>query len=1033
MSHAQLMELEFEANLCEGLAERGWLYEDAGKPFGWNVGLAMVPGDVLHWLNVQYPNEYAKAVPEDLVNGVKDAAERKLLQHITKELAKTTRMDPNTGHPVGGLLGVLRRGFSYAQIGRPTAKFGPMVVFPPANPNLTEVVEASDAVRLRVLRQVRFDTATNESIDVVLTANGIPLVTMELKTDNTQTVNHAVRQYKQDRKPGKTRALLAPGRALVHFAVSNDLVYMTTKLQGEDSVFLPFNRGNDGHEGNPPSDGSSTNYLWRDILARGSFMRILKDFALWEPSKTGKKDEGRLIFPRFHQLRAVERVVGDIETTGPGGRYLIWHSAGSGKTKTIAWLSHRLIRHMSSGSKSTFDSVIVVTDRTVLDENIRDDMNLVQSSRGLVFTVGEKSGAKSPQLKKALLEGDHIITCTLQTFPEVMKLIEDTSELRGRRWAVIADEAHSSQSGSTARDLKELLADVDLGEDEDISADDLLQAKDSAIAASSNITFVALTATPKAKTLRLFGTERDGRWEAYDTYTMAQAIEEGFILDVLSNYSTYDMFLRVKKELEAETEIHVNTGEAVTNIVRYARLHPTAIAQKVRVVVEHFRRNVAHMLGGTAKAMVVTSSRIEAYHWSAKMNEYIETQGYPDMRTLVAFSGTLTPDGTDGVTEAGLNRRSDTAKAFREEDAYRVLIVANKFQTGFDEPRLMAMYVDKKLSGVATVQTLSRLNRNYPGKTPPMVVDFRNSPQSIEDDFKMYYSDAHVNGDVDPNALYTIADRLDTAGIYTATEMDAVAKAYLEDEGGEALAKSLGPIKNRWNGRWQQARLKKDKPKREELESFRADVIGYRNAWQFLSQIVDYQDPDLHRRAILTTLLARNLHVDGIQPDDSYLEGVQLSGVKFMPSAISEDHSLTEGGDGAIKLPEFEGEHKSGGAPARGPLDEAIDRVNEMFQAKGLDVSPTSVAGFITTYWGFLDANVEAVAMAKNNTVAQLKASEGFGGAVGVAVLKTCQESQEIQSYMTDPAFLAQITEITADALHAQHHSKPSADNSLES
>jgi type I restriction enzyme R subunit len=945
MSHAQLMELEFERNLCDELAERGWLYEDDGKPTGWDIALAMVPDDVLHWLNTQYPDEYAKAVPEDLLNGAKDIAERKLLQHITKELAKATRMDPTSGHPIGGILGVLKRGFNYAQVGRPTAKFGPMMEFPPANPNLTEVLKASDAVRLRILRQVRFDTATNESIDVVLTANGLPVVTMELKTDNTQTVNHAIRQYKQDRKPAKTRALLAPGRALVHFAVSNDLVYMTTKLQGEDTVFLPFNQGNEGHEGNPPSDGSSTNYLWREILARPTFMRILKDFALWEPGKTGKKDEGRLVFPRFHQLRAVERVVGDIETRGPGGRYLIWHSAGSGKTKTIAWLSHRLIRHMSSDSKSTFDSVIVVTDRTVLDENIRHDMNLVQSSRGLVFTVGEKSGAKSPQLKKALLEGDHIITCTLQTFPELMKLIEDTSELRGRRWAVVADEAHSSQSGSAARNLKELLVDVDLDDDEDISADDLLQVKDSAIAASSNITFVALTATPKAKTLRLFGTERDGRWEAFDTYTMAQAIEEDFILDVLSNYSTYDMFLRVKNELEAEAEIQVNTGEAVTNIVRYARLHPTAIAQKVRVVVEHFRRNVAHMLAGTAKAMVVTSSRIEAYHWSTKMNEYIASQGYADMRTLVAFSGTLTPDGTEGVTEAGLNQRSNTGRAFREEDEYRVLIVANKFQTGFDEPR------------VATVQTLSRLNRNYPGKTAPMVVDFRNSPKNVQSDFKVYYSDAHVNGDVDPNALYTIADRLDTADIYTLDEMNTVAKAYLEDEGGEALQKSLGLIKNRWNGQWQQARVKKDKPKREALESFRADVIGYRNAWQFLSQIVDYQDPDLHRRAILTTLLARNLHADGIQHDDSYLEGVQLSGVRFTPSAISEDHSLTDGGDGAIKMPEFEGEHKSGGAPSRGPLDEAIDRVNEMFQSKGVEVNSASVTGFITTYWGFLDSD----------------------------------------------------------------------------
>ena len=508
MSHAQILEYEFESNICSELGERGWLYQDDGDTdaAGWDEGLALVPGDLLHWLATQYPDEYEKAIPADLTGRPRDTAERALLTHLTKELGKTSRIDTTTGKTVGGLLGVLRTGFTYAQVGRPAAKFGPMIVFPPARPELIDVSEASDAVRLRVMRQVRFDTTTNETIDVVLCANGIPVVTMELKTDNTQSVNHAIGQYKNDRKPGPKRPLLAPGRALVHFAVSNDLVFMTTKLAGENTVFLPFNQGNNGHEGNPPSTtGSPSNYLWRDILSRPSFMRILKDYALFEPGRGAKKNDGRLVFPRFHQLRAVERTITDIETKGPGGRYLVWHSAGSGKTKTIAWLSHRLIRHVDSEAHSTFDSVIVVTDRTVLDENIRGDMGLVQSSKGLVVTVGEKSGAKSPQLKKALIEGDHIITCTLQTFPEVMKLIEDTSELRGRNWAVVADEAHSSQSGSSARGLKALLADIDVEDPENVSADELLAAKDSAIAASSNITFIALTATPKAKTLRLFG------------------------------------------------------------------------------------------------------------------------------------------------------------------------------------------------------------------------------------------------------------------------------------------------------------------------------------------------------------------------------------------------------------------------------------------------------------------------------------------------------------------------------------------------
>lgn len=1029
MSHTQLLEHEFESNLCDELAERGWLYESEGSPkaAGWDIARAMVPADVLHWLKTQYPDEYEKAVPSDLTNGTLELAQNKLLDHIIKELGKTTKMDPLTGHPVGGLLGVLRRGFTYAQVSRPAAKFGPMMEFPPENPNLLSVIEKSDAVKLRVLRQVHFDTKTTESIDVVLCANGLPVVTLELKTDNTQSVNHAISQYKNDRVPGPTRALLQPGRALVHFAVSNDMVYMTTKLQGADTTFLPFNKGNDGHAGNPPSEtGSATNYLWRDILARPTFLRILKNFALFEPNRS-KKGDGRLVFPRFHQLRAVERVVADIETEGPGGRYLIWHSAGSGKTKTIAWLSHRLIRHVGADAQATFDSVIVVTDRTVLDENVRDDMNLVQSSAGLVVNIGDASGAKSAQVKDALLEGNHIITCTLQTFPHVMKLIEDTADLHGRRWAVVADEAHSSQSGSTARALKGLLVDVDLDSDEEITADDLLAATDSAIAASANITFIALTATPKAKTLRLFGTPAEGedRWDAFDSYTMAQAIEEQFILDVLTNYSTYDMFLRVKNELEDENdEAEVETGRAVKDIVRFARLHPTAIAQKVQVVVEHFRRNVAHMLNGQARAMVVTSGRKEAVLWSEKMNAYIADKGYTGLETLVAFSGSVKNDAGDEVTEVSMNHVSDVAKAFREEDEYKVLIVANKFQTGFDEPRLMAMYVDKVLSDIATVQTLSRLNRMYPGKSAPMVVDFVNIPENIQKDFARYYTDAHVSGEVDANALYELAERLDAVGLYTETQMRAVAQAYMENAGGEAIQRALGPIKFAWSSELQKARLTKDKVRTEELKQFRSDAISYRNAWQFLSQIVDYDDEDLRLRAVLMTLLARNLHLTPEEYDSSYMDGVQLGGVKLVPDKVSADYRVDYIGDSGItiELPQFTTEPGGIGSRPRGPLDEAIEKVNDLFSDKGFEADPGSIAGFITAYWGFLDADEEAVAMAKSNNVEQLKGSAKFSDASDYAMFKAFQDTDEIKKALADPDVLASLLAITAQKMHSEHH-----------
>lgn len=1029
MSHAQILEHEFEMNICTELAERGWLLEHdgIGGANGWDVARAMVPGDVLDWLQSQSPDEYEKAVPSDLPVSSMLQAQEKLLEHIIKELSKATKMDPISGHPVGGLLGVLRKGFKYSQVGRSTATFGPLMAFPPANPQLTSVVEQAAAMKLRVLRQVRFDTKSSDEIDVVLTANGLPIATMELKTDNTQSVEHAIIQYKKDRVPSATRPLLQPGRALVHFAVSNDLVYMTGKLEGATTTFLPFNKGHEGHGGNPPSEtGSAANYLWRDILARPMFMRILKDFALYEPNRS-KKNDGRLIFPRFHQLRAVERIVENIESDAPESRFLVQHSAGSGKTKTIAWLAHRLVRHMAADATSTFDSVIVVTDRTALDENIKDDINLVQSSAGLVVNIGDGSGSKSAQVKRALLEGGHIITCTLQTFPHVMKLIENTGGLHGRQWAIIADEAHSSQSGTSAKALKGLLVDVELDENDDITADDLLAATDSAIAQSANITFIALTATPKAKTLRLFGKQVPGeeRWEAFDNYTMAQAIEEGFILDVLTNYSTYEMFLRVKNTLEFgdDEELQVETGRAVKDIVRFARLHPTAIGQKVQVVVEHFRRNVAHLLDGQARAMVVTSGRKDAVRWSEKMNAYIARMGYTDLQMLVAFSGTIRDDAGQDGTETSINGLSDVAKAFREGDEHKVLIVANKFQTGFDEPRLMAMYVDKVLNGITTVQTLSRLNRMYPGKTAPMVVDFVNDPAKVQKDFARYYAEANIEGEVDANALQTLAERLDAVGLYTDDQLRAVAAAYIEAQGGENIRKQLGPITILWTTELRKAKITGDKERYEELKQFRADAISYRNAWQFLSQIVDYDDEDLRLRAVLMSLLARNLHLTPDVYDNSYMENVDLAGVQLRPEKINVNYALDPSIEGAgIEMPGFDSEPNASSTKPQGPLDEAIAQVNELFSSRGVEAAPGSISGFITAYWGYLDVDEEAAAMAKNNTLDQLKGSKKFSDASDYAMFQAFSDHEEIRKALSDPEILKQFAAINAEMMHAKYH-----------
>ena len=1030
MAREQLLERNFEENVAEALAERGWVYEPHARDAGWDPSLALFPEDALSWLRSQYPEEYRKATAGAQSDAELAKADRKLLERLAEVLATTTQVDAKKGTPRGGLLGVLHTGYRHSQIGHAAANFGPMVAFPPENPNITSAVKAANENRLRVLRQVHFDPAKGDTIDLVLTVNGVPVVTIELKTDNTQVVEDAIEQYRVARVPSKSRPLLAPGRVLVHFAVSSSKVFMTTKLDGAATTFLPFNMGTeDGHQGNPSSEtGSDTDYLWRDVLERESLLRILKDYAFFQPGsgkgKSAKGKAGTLIFPRYHQRRAVEAVVNDVERGGVGGRYLIWHSAGSGKTKTISWLAHRLIRQMDFEGEKTFDSVIVVSDRTVLDRNLRDGINLLRASEGLVINVGTKSGSKSSQLRTALKAGGHIITCTLQTFPEVLSLI-GSDELAGRTWCVIADEAHSSQSGTASGALRRLLGEmVTTSEDgEVLTGDDLLIAEGAAIAGTArNTTYIALTATPKAKTLRTFGvntgTEDEPRWEAFDTYTMAQAIEEGFIRDVLTNYSTYAMFAKVRDELGRETE--VDKASAVADIVGFVRLHDTSIAQKVRVVVEHFRRNVMHHLNGHAKAMVVTESRAAAVKWSRAMNEYIAKSGYRDMRTLVAFSGSLTIDG-DEVSEAGLNQRSDTEYAFRTEDSYKVLIVADKFQTGFDEPRLCAMYVDKKLSGITAVQTLSRLNRTMPGKPAPMVVDFRNTPESIQDDFKLYYSDAHVVGDVSVNALNTLADRIDGSAYADEDDIVAISDAFLNNENHETLQRFTSPVRKKWEAALRDARKAKDQDAIDEVIGFRSDLGSYRHAWEFISQITDFQDAMYRRRAIFAAVIERNLHLARPSRED-YTAGLSLVGVELSPERIGDDVGVGTGEENhePLELPVFGGEHGGEGSPIKEKFEEVIERVNDMFASAGIDVSRSIQDGFVRAMWGTLMEDPAFEAMTKENSAAQLSQSDAFSSKVTGTIIDINEGNKAmLESMLGEPENLAVITNGMAELAEA--------------
>lgn len=993
-SLANYLERGFEDTIVTELQQAGWVHDPSNAE--WDVARALHTGDVLYWLQSQYPDEFEKAVPAKLSGTDRDVAINKLLDRLVEMLDKKHTLTAKTKQVKNGLLGTLRHGFSHSQRGRQKATFAKMVQFYPENPLYVDVVEKAKANRLRVMRQVRFDTNSTETLDLVLTVNGIPVVTMELKTDNTQSVLDAKKQYMRDRVPSKNRPLLKPGRALVHFAVSNQEVYMATVLAGRDTFFLPFNKGDGMHAGNPTNpEGSDTAYLWRDVLAPELFLRILRDYALWEPAKKG--NDGRLVFPRYHQLRACERVLGDMATNGVGGRYLVQHSAGSGKTKTIAWLAHRANRVCTADGQPLFNSVIVVTDRTALDDNIKEGLDLIRASEGMVVSVDNELGSKSKKLDLALTSGNHIISCTIQTFPALARLMETNAALAGRKYCVIIDEAHSSQHGEAAKKLRETLVTVELDEDEEITSDDMLMAVDSAVANSSNLSFVALTATPKGKTLATYGVpdpdEPDKR-VPFDVYSMSQAIEEGFILDVLANYSTYAMFARIRDEL-GRTDV-VDESAAVSDMVRFVRMHPTSIAQKVVVTVEHFRRNVMSHLGGTAKAMVVTADRKAALTWSLEMNKYIAAQGYGDMTTLVAYSGSLEMDGNK-VTEHSLNGVKDTALHFRENEECRVLIVANKFQTGFDEPRLCAMYVDKKLSGVMAVQTLSRLNRTFPDKPKPMVVDFINDPQAIVDSFKPYYHEAFINAEIPANALDDLGEELDNAEFYTKDELDKLGTAFVEHESAEKLQSLISPIRKRWNQHMREARLAHDKDSYADGKAFRTNCIKYTHAWEFLSQIVDFQDPELHKRAIVAGLLGKNLKLDRQIDDDDLTTGLEIVGVAVEPNDTDTDLGLATGDiDGRIELPGFDGQPVSESSPVKTAFDAAVEKVNEILAQAGVSASDEAKAGAIRACYGKLVEDKQIQDMAGENDAHQLAAAADFQQKGLMALFGSAQESKEV-------------------------------------
>jgi len=731
-----------------------------------------------------------------------------------------------------------------------------LAYFRPAHGLTPELVARYDANRLTATRQLRYQSGSGKALDLALFVNGVPVATAELKNPLTgQGVEQAMAQYRDDRDP-RNRTL---ARAVVHFAVDPQLVAMTTGLAGADTRFLPFNQGRGHRAGNPPNpDGHSTAYLWEWVWQRDAWLDLLGRFVHMERPARGSKKRGPVIFPRYHQWDAVLRVEAAARREGPGHSYLVQHSAGSGKSNTIAWLAHRLST-LHAGDDKVFDKVVVITDRVVLDRQLQDTVYQFEHAHGVV----ERIDKSSQQLADALAgEQARIIVTTLQKFPFLLDKVE---ELPGRRYAVIVDEAHSSQSGETAKELRRVLGRAMIigptttgstgdGVEGDLPPDDVEEALAREVAArrrQENMTFVAFTATPKGKTLELFGRMNPdtGHHEAFHLYSMRQAVEERFIHDVLAAYTTYQTFSRLAKAITDDPTYQ--TAKARRAIARFVNLHEHNLAQKAEIVVEHFLAHVAHKVAGRAKAMVVCSSRLHAVRFWQALRVYVAEHGH-DLGVLVAFSDSVALNGGDPASEARCNGfpESQTAARFDSDD-YRIMVVAEKFQTGFDQPKLYAMYVDKTLTGLAAVQTLSRLNRIDPDKDGTFVLDFVNDAGDIAEAFEPYFGET-VAPPSDPNLLYDTRHALDEFGVLFAEEATALARLLLAATLDHArVHATLGPAIERFR-----------ELDTEEQERF-ADAVGrFVRVYSFLSQIVSFADVVLERDYLFCRALQPFIRLD---------------------------------------------------------------------------------------------------------------------------------------------------------------------------
>ena len=934
-------EINLEAEICDHLAGHGWLFEK-GDASQFDRNSALFPDDVVAWVRATQPKSW-----EALVKNHGTNAGETLLTRLRGQLDQR------------GTLDVLRHGIEVLGLRERLS----LVQFKPALAINPDILARYVANRLRVVRQVRYSLHNENCIDLVLFLNGLPVATVELKTDFTQSIDDAIDQYRFDRLP-KTKGhapeplLSFPNGALVHFGVSNMEVHMTTKLEGPDTLFLPFNVGDHGAAGNPVNrnGGHRTAYLWEHVWEREGWLEILGRYLVAQ--KNDKKQIEKIIFPRYHQLDGTRKLQAVVLAEGPGGKYLFQHSAGSGKTNSIAWSAHFLADLHDAHDKKLFDSVLVVSDRTVIDAQLQEAIFDFERTSGVVAMIKGENASKTGELAEALSGSKKVVVCTIQTFPKALATVQELAATKGKRFAVIADEAHSSQTGEAAAKLRQVLSAAELqelGDGGEVSTEDILAAQMAARSDPHGITYVAFTATPKAKTLELFGTRPDPGKPAsasnlpapFHVYSMRQAIEEGFILDVLQNYTPYKLAFKLAHEGKELNETEVERGAAMKGIMGWVRLHPYNIAQKVQIVVEHFRHFVAPLLDGRAKAIVVVASRVEVVRWQLAIDRYIKDRNYA-IRTLVAFSGEVTDleSGPDPFTEHShaLNpnlKGRDIRTAFGTSE-YQILLVANKFQTGFNQPLLCGMYVDKRLAGVQAVQTLSRLNRAVPGKDT-FVLDFVNDSQEMLEAFKTYYTTAVLTNVTDPHLVYNLRAKLDASGHYDDFEVNRVVHVQLDPKAKQSdLVAAITPVEDRLMKRYKAAQealkgatLKKDQPAMEAAKNelnalvlFKADLGSFLRLYTFLSQIFDYGNTDIEKRAIfykvLLPLLDFGREREGIDLSKVKLTHHNLKSLGVQPMVLADAQypklePITEAGSGSVREKQ------------RAYLNEIIEKLNDLF------------------------------------------------------------------------------------------------------